>query len=193
MWLTWLGIFSGLLVIIADIPYILNAYKGKTKPHRITWFIVFILNVISLANQHASGATHSLWLIIGGTIASLAVFAIAVPKGTGGFAKLDIIVLIGVIFGLFLWWLLGAPLASIICGVIVSIIALIPTFKKSYYDPASETRITWLIGAIAGFLAAVSVGKLDYSLLIIPVYSCVVQVCLYTIIRIRTPMIHSKT
>ncbi len=186
MFFAFLGILSGIIGVIADIPYIIDTYRRKTQPHRITWFLFFILNAISFANNATSGATNSLWLIAGWTLTTFVVFILSIKKGVGGYNKLDIAVLVGSIIGLLLWWILGTPLASIIANTIVATLAFIPTFKKAYVDPASETKITWSLCTLSSFIGILSVGKLDYVLLVYPVYSFLVQGGLYTVIEIRT-------
>lgn len=185
MFLTLLGILGGLLIVIADIPYAVNAYKRKTHPHRVTWLIIVLLNAISIANQSASGAKNSLLFFIGATAITSIVFVISLFRGVGGYSKLDIVVLAGALSGLALWQILGSPLASIIANVAGLSIAFIPTFMKAYYDPASETKITWIIGAVSTTLTGLSVGKLDYALLIMPVFSTFQQASLWLLIEIR--------
>lgn len=181
-----LGVLSGLVGILADIPYIYDTYRRQTQPHRVTWFIFFILNATYLANNAASGATNSLWLIAGWTITTLIIFLLSITKGVGGYAKLDIVVLVGAIIGLVLWWILGTPLASIVVNLVVSTIAFVPTYKKAFLDPGSETKITWFVGAIGSFLGALSVGKLDYVLLIFPVYALLAQGGVFAVLELRT-------
>lgn len=179
------GILSGLLVIIGDIPYIIDSIKRKTTPHRVTWFIVFLLNVIAFANQSASGATDSLGLVIGGIIATFSVFLVSIWRGTGGYSRLDIMSLIGAGIGLILWYIFNTPLASIIANIVVATIALVPTYRKTYLDPASETKITWLIGAISAFFGCLAVGSFNVVLLLLPFYSFVVQLGLYILMNVR--------
>jgi hypothetical protein len=180
-----LGLVSGVLIVIADIPYALNAWKHKTHPHRTTWFIIFLINSINLANQGASGAKNSLLFFVGAVIITFIVFLVSLLRGVGGLAKLDIFVLTAAAIGLFLWWLLDSPLASIIINVFISAFAMLPTFTKAYHRPKSETKITWLIGAISTALAAISVGKLDFALLVIPLYATIQQGCLFMLIEVR--------
>ncbi len=180
-----LGILSGVLLIIADIPYVRNAYLRKTQPHRVTWLVVFILNVIGFANQLASGASNSLWLFGTAVFVTLVIFLLSLSRGVGGFEKVDIIALIGSGFGLFLWWLLDSPLASIIANVIVVWIALAPTYIKAYHRPESETKITWLIGAISAALGTLSVGKLEADLLILPLNGVIIQAGVFLVLELR--------
>ena len=46
---------------------------------------------------------------------------------------------------------------------------------KSYRDPGSETLVTFVFASLGGALAAGAVGTLDVSLLLCPVYYCLVN------------------
>jgi hypothetical protein len=90
-----LGILSGLVIVSGDVTYIIDAYKARTTPHRITWFIFTVLNIIDFANQAASGATNSLWLFAGAALATSIIFIISLFRGVGGYTKRDILILTG--------------------------------------------------------------------------------------------------
>ena len=170
-----LGVFAGILSLIANIPYIIDTIKGKTKPHRVTWGIFFLLNLIFLANQLAAGATSSIWLVVAFATSTFIVFSLSVKLGIGGTSRLDILVLAGAMIGVVIWQLLDAPVASIIANLTVAAIASIPTYKKAWAHPETETTISYSVGAIAAAMSAISVGKLDFVLLLLPVYSVVYQ------------------
>lgn len=180
-----IGILSGFVFLAADIPYAIQTYRRKIKPHRITWFVIVVLNVIAFANQAASGATNSLWIFGAGVLATLLVFILSISRGVGGFSAIDIISLTGAMAGLALWKIIGTPLASIIATITVSLIALVPTYIKSYKNPKSESKYPWLIASISTILAAISVGKLDIQLLLLPIYSTVVQFGEYVLLAVR--------
>lgn len=183
---TVFGLLSGILLIIADIPYVINAYKKRTSPHRVTWFIIFMLNVIAFANQSASGATNSLWFVVGGMIATFSVFMISIPRGVGGHSKMDIIIILGAIAGIIMWQQFDSPLYSILSNTVVASLGLLPTYKKAYYNPKSETKVTWLIGSISSIFGVLSVGKIDSILLILPIYAFVSQAGIYLILNSRS-------
>lgn len=180
--LTLLGILGGLIFIIGDFPYIDDIFKSKTKPHRVSWLIFFILDLIFLINQYALHATNSLWLIYAWTSIAFLIFILSIKKGVGGFAKLDVLCLIGALIGLLFWALLKTPLISLYCNLIVSAIAFVPTIKKSYLDPSSETKISWFTAALAAVLATVSVGKLNYQLLALPILSFTATITIFGIL-----------
>lgn len=183
--LAFLGILSGLVFIAADLPYIRDIVRGKTQPHRTSWLIFFILNCVNVANQYASGATNSLWLVIASALLTFIIFVMSIKRGVGGLEKLDIVSLLGAVTGLLLWVVLDTPFASTVCNLSVVTIALIPTLKKAYHSPNSETHITWLIASFSGLLAALSVGAWNYQLLVLPLHDFFVQFSVYMVLVLR--------
>ncbi|HEY4964112.1 MAG TPA: hypothetical protein VIH90_05445 [Candidatus Saccharimonadales bacterium] len=181
----FVGVLSGLIYIVGDIPYIKDVIKGRTKPQRISWALFFGLNVINLANQIALNAHSSLWLIYSWTLVTFIIFALSIKKGVGGKSRIDIICVSGAILGLILWALLKTPLASLYCNLLVGIIAFIPTIKKAYVSPGTETKISWLTATIAAVLSTISVGRGDSTLLLIPVCSAILSGTIFTILVVR--------
>ena len=181
-----LGILAGIVSFASNIPYIYDTIKKKTKPHRVTWGIFFLLNIIFLGNQLAAGATNSIWLVVAFAIATGTVFALSLERGIGGTTKLDIIVLLGALVGVVIWQLLNAPLASVVANLIVASIATIPTYKKAWTHPETETKVSYSVGAFSAFLAAISVGKWDAALLLLPMYSIVYQGSIFLILMGRS-------
>lgn len=189
--LAFIGLLSGLVFVIADIPYIKDTLKGKTKPHRTSWFLYFIFNSISIANQAASGATNSLWFPIAGAGITFFIFVISIKRGVGGYQRLDIICLLGALLGIGLWIIFNDPLLSIIANIVATSFAVAPTIKKAYLKPGTETAITYLLGSLSALLAAISVGRWDLKLLLLPFYSLVVQAGIYALLITRRSKLSS--
>jgi len=171
----YIGIASALVFIVGDIPYVSDTFKGKIKPHRITWGIIALLNAIGFANQYASGASNSLWLFGAGTVVTGLIFVGSLRNGVGGRTRTDVTCLAIGLAGIVLWAIFKSPLYSIFANIVADIAALWPTYRKARLHPESETRISWLVGTFSVMLAAISVGRLDWRLLLLPVASIVLQ------------------
>ncbi len=180
-----LGVVSAIVFILGDIPYLKDAIKAKIKPQRVTWGIAFLLNIIGFANQYASGADNSLWLFAAAILMTGAIFIASLKNGVGGYARLDIFSLVASLVGIILWQTFDSPLLSILSNLFVAVVALTPTFIKAKKHPETETGIAWLAGAISALMAAVSVGKLDTTLLILPVASAILQGYMVYLLYIR--------
>ena len=180
-----LGFFGGLLAVAGSVPYIIETAKGRTRPHSVTWGVFTVVDTVSIANQLSAGAAASVWLVVGFAVANGTIFVLSLRRGVRSFDTLDIVVLCGTLLGLALWQALGSPSVSIIANVVVVGLALVPTYVKAWRDPASETAITFLTGAIAGLLSALSVGRLDFVLLVLPTFLVLAQGGLWAVLVLR--------
>ncbi len=185
MLFTAIGIFSAVLFLIGDYSYFMDTLKGKTRPQRVTWGVAFLLNSIGFANQYASGAGNSLWLFGAAAIATGAIFGASIFKGIGGYSKLDIFAVATTLLGVALWLVFDSPLLSILSMLVVVIVSMTPTIIKAKSHPESETKIAWLFGSISSFLAVISVGELNWVLLILPLNAALVQAYIVYILYFR--------
>jgi len=164
------GYFSAILSIIMIIPYIRDILLLKTKPERGSWIIWTILGFISFISQMAKGATDSLWMTAGQTIAVLIISLLSIKYGYGGFGKRDIKALFGAGVGLVLWYLTREAAIALIIIILVDGIGTLLTALKSYKDPESETLVTWILSGTSGIFGMLAVGNINLILLAYPLY-----------------------
>lgn len=164
------GYISALLSILMVFPYIWDTLRKETKPERASWFIWLVLGSISFFSQMAKGATDSLWLTAGQTIAVVIVFLLSIKYGVGGFTKRDIRALIGAGFGLILWYLTQEALFALIIVILIDAIGVSLTAIKSYAEPETETLSTWFLSGTSGIFGMLAVGSFDLILLLYPLY-----------------------
>jgi hypothetical protein len=164
------GYMSGILSALSYVPYVRDILKIKTKPERASWLIWTTLGSIAFFSQLAKGATDSLWLVGIQTLGVLIVFILSIKYGVGGLTKLDVFSLVMAGVGLILWYITQEPATALLIVIIIDFIGGALTVRKSYYDPESETLITWLLSGIAGIFAMFAVGSLNFILLAYPVY-----------------------
>lgn len=167
-----IGLISGLLMVGASVPYIVDILKKKTKPERASWLIWTVLGIIAFFSQMAEGATNSLWMNGLDTFAVIAILVLSIKYGEGGLVKRDIIALILAGNGLILWYFTKEASIALYIVLGIDITGQILTVIKSYEDPESETFISWILFGIAGLLSAISVGEWNFILLIYPIYIC---------------------
>jgi len=165
-----LGILAGILAIFAAIPYIKDIFKGTTKPNRVTWLIWVTLQTIALVAQFAGGGRDSLLLTIGDLLAGVTILILAFTKGQSEWHWIDRWALAGAAAGLLLWYFFRQPILALAMTVFIDFCGVVPTLRKSFVNPESETLATWLIVGSGAILGAISVGKLNFTLLLYPIY-----------------------
>lgn len=165
-----LGVLSGILIVISYFPYIRDILLNKTKPERASWLIWATLGSIAFFSQLASGGSSSLILPATETLFTLIIFFLSVKFGVGRLTRRDILALIAAAIGLIIWYFTKQPVTALIITILIDLIGSVLTVIKSYQEPETETLATWVIVAVAGILATISVGKFDWILLLYPVY-----------------------
>lgn len=165
-----LGLTSGILGLVYCFPYIRDILLHKTKPERASWLIWSVLGSISFFSQLAKGATNSLWMTGADTLGVVVIFLLALKYGEGGLAPRDIKALIVASLGLVIWYFTKEPAFALFIVILVDGAGAILTILKAYEDPGSETMSAWFISGLSGFVAALSVGSLNWILLSYPLY-----------------------
>lgn len=172
------GIVSAVLSIALVIPYARDVVWGTTRPHRATWFVWAVLGTIAFFTQYAAGATDSLWMTFGQTASVILIFALSLWRGVGGLENRDVISLVAAGGILVLWYFTESELLALLLLVTTDLAGGWLTIRKAYIDPLSETFSTYALALVAGVLGALSVGSLDVTLLLYPMYIAFFNICM---------------
>ena len=114
-----------------------------------------------------------------------AIFLLSIRHGEGGLRPAEVVMLGLAGVGLIGWIVADEPLVATACVVAADLIGAAMMVPKTYRDPGSETLVTFALASLGGLLAAGAVGAPDVSLLLYPVYFCLVNGALATLIHHR--------
>lgn len=190
-----LGLVATILGIIGAIPYLIDTYKKKTRPHRIAWLIFLILSVIAFATQYALGARASLifygWFVIN----NLLILGLSLRKnaGYGDINKTNIACLVLAMSAIVLWQVTDSALVALICVLIADGIGAALILIKAYKHPQTETMAMWALGSVATFLNILAVGSTEISLLLAPLQIFLFNVGIVAAILLGRRLGHDKT
>ena len=179
------GIIAGILQLVASAPYVRDILRGTTKPQRATWTIWTTLSFVVLASQWASGAAWSLALTIGQTVSCAVIFALAIPRGVGGFSRIELVLLGIAALGIVGWQVSDDPVVATCSVVVADLIGVALMLPKTYRAPNSETLSTYVIGLVSTLFALAAVGSLTAALLIYPVYILIADSAVVAVIFLR--------
>ena len=179
-----LGVLAGLVGIADTIPYVGDTLRGTTRPHRGTWLIWSVLAIVVCLSQRADGASWSLLMVGTQAVLTSLIFVLALGRGEGGVGgrrdhdrdrerRGD------------RWIVADEPIVATGCVVAADLIGATMMVPKTYRDPGSETLATFAFASLGGMLAAGAVGAPDVSLLLYPIYFCLVNGALAILIHHR--------
>jgi hypothetical protein len=170
-----LGVSAGLIGVADTIPYVRDTLRGATRPHRGTWLIWGVLAVVVCLSQYADGASWSLVMAAVQAVLTTLIFVLSIRRGEGGLSAAELLMIAIAGAGVAGWIVADEPIVATVCVVAADLVGAALMVPKTYRDPESETLVTFAFASIGGALAAGAVGALDLSLLLYPVYYCVIN------------------
>lgn len=169
-WHIAVGIVAGVIQAVAIVPYIRDALKGKTRPNVVSWLIWTAAVLTMLFAQVAAGASWSVFLLVGATIANFAVLFICwLGYGYHKFGAIEAMCLALASAALILWYFTSNPLVAMALALSADAIAYLPTYAKAYRHPASELPLYWWVLVLANVLAIISVTVFTAANLMAPI------------------------
>ncbi|MBI4018917.1 MAG: hypothetical protein HY364_01540 [Candidatus Aenigmarchaeota archaeon] len=166
---TTLAILAVAVSLASYVPYFLNIFRNRTKPHVFSWFIWGLLTAIAFFAQIEKNAGAGAW-VTGVTAATcFAISSIAFLKsGISYVKKSDWLCLVAALAGIVIWKITSDPLSAVIIVTLVDILGFIPTFRKAYYEPYSETVITFAAGSVTFALSILAFDNLELTTWLYP-------------------------
>jgi hypothetical protein len=125
------------------------------------------------------------------------VFLLAIRRGEGGMSAPNLALIAMAGGGVIGWLVADEPLIAIAGVITADVIAAAMMTPKTYRDPDSETLATFAFASLGGALAAGAVGTADLALLAYPVYYCLCNAAMASLIYsrravLRGPPVHAR-
>ncbi len=180
-----IGIIAVILTFVGYAPYISDTVKGKTKPHIYSWFIwafvTFIIFALQILGKGGAGA----FVTLATAILCLTIFILGLRNGHKDITTFDTAVFIVSLIAIGIWIFAKQPVISNILIITINTLANLPTIRKSWKDPYSETLFTWEMGAVRNLLGIIALQ--NYSLLtwLYPVTNFSINIIESTLLIVR--------
>lgn len=156
------ALVSTVIGTIAFLPYLRDMFRRKTQPHSYTWLVWAITQGTAVAGiWHGGGGIGGLEFVVG-TILVFVVFLFSLKYGTKNITKSDTIVLVAALLAVLAWWQLKNPFLAVLMVCIIDVLGYIPSYRKSYEEPWSETLFTWVAFVIGNGFALLALEKHNF-------------------------------
>lgn len=157
-----IGAIAVILTFLAYIPYYRDILKRKTRPHIYSWSLWGLLTILLVALQIKGGAGPATWVTAAAGILCLGVVFLSFRSGRRDITKSDTIVAILSLLAIGFWLIADQPTISITLVILADMLAFIPTVRKSYAHPYSETLSLYVTNALRFCLALFAVDHYTY-------------------------------
>lgn len=189
-----LAITVSLIEIIgAFLPYLRDIFLKKTKPHAYTWLIWTITQGTAVAGLwYGKGGWGALALIIG-TMFVFLIFLLSLKYGTRNITSGDKAVLIAALLAIVIWWQLHRPLLAVLMVCVIDILGFLPSFRKTFEQPWTETITTWAVFSLVDILNMFALRKYNFFTLAYLIVITTANITLFAICLLRRRVVPSPT
>lgn len=143
-----IAIIASLIAVVGNVPYLRDVIKKRVRPHPYTWLVWTIVSLVTLFGQIAKGAGIGALPTAAAELFTVIIFFFSLQYGFKQIRKTDTYFLIAALLGLIPWALTKDPTISVIIVVSIDLIAFIPTLRKTWFDPKSETPILYSMNVV---------------------------------------------
>ncbi|MFA6386454.1 MAG: hypothetical protein WCW04_01660 [Candidatus Paceibacterota bacterium] len=166
-------VYIGVLISLTlTFFYIRTIIYGNTRPSLISWSIWALAPLIAVFLQIKAGAGLSFLssFMSGFGPLLVVIFALIYKKGFWEITKLDIVCGILALISLAIYMITSKLGISILFAILSDGLAAIPTIRKSWKFPESESFITYTAGIISNTLALLVIKNWVFSIYSFSVY-----------------------
>jgi hypothetical protein len=157
------AIIGALLAIAGNLPYLNDVIKKKVQPHPYTWFVWSIVSGVTFFGQVAKGAGVAAIAFGASEIFTIIIFFFSLSYGFKNIPKKDSYFLFAALLGIVPWIILNDPTWSVIIMVIIDLIAFIPTLRKTWFKPKTESPMLYGSNVLRHGLALLALSSYNIA------------------------------
>ncbi|MBP9750309.1 MAG: hypothetical protein KBC95_00510 [Candidatus Peribacteraceae bacterium] len=145
-----------ILAIVGNVPYLRDVITNKIQPHPYTWLVWSIVSAVTFFGQITKGGGIGSIPTGVAECFTIIIFLFSLRYGFRDIAKRDTYFLIAALLGLIPWAMTSDPTLSVVTVVSIDVIAFIPTLRKAWHRPKTETPILYAMNVLRHILTIFS-------------------------------------
>ncbi len=170
MFKTVVGIIAIILTFIGYVPYIRDIISGKTKPHLYSWISWGLTGGIVFALQISNNAGSGAFVTLAAELACVLVILLTIKYKVLSKITITDKVFISLAFIALSFWLIAdQPIVSAILLTTTDLLSFVPTIRKSWIAPNSETLSFYFLNILRFGLATLSLNNYTMVTMLYPI------------------------
>lgn len=176
---------GALLSTWGSLKYLIEVFKGKAKPNRVSWFLWALAPLIAFSAevQKGVGVQSVMTFIVGFNPLIILITSLFNKKSYWKLKKMDYFYGGMSVLGLILWQITGEGNLAIFFSIMSDGLAGIPTIIKSWDDPRSENHQVFFYTMINAGITLLTIKVWSFAHWGFPVYIFTICAILYVLIR----------
>jgi len=191
---SWFVYIGAGISVIGLIPYIKDTYRGDTSPHRVTWFLWGFIPLVTFVVQlHLHVGLVSLTTLVFGLLPFGVLIASAKSHaGAWAITRFDWFCCAISLAGTAVYVVTQRGVLSIVLLLVADFFAGIPTVRKSWTDPTSETWSAFAFSVASTAITLSTVTEWSFAATAFPLYIVVLNTAQVVLITTQIgPKVHA--
>lgn len=178
--LQYLVLLGALVNILGSFSYIKDTLRGTNKPNRVTWLMWSIAPMIATIAALSKGVGLATLPVFMAGFGPLLVFLASFvnPNSYWKLDKFDYVCGVLSIFALVLWGITREANIAILFSIASDFTAGIPTLRKSWKYPETESVIIFFAGLFNSLTSFFAIKLFNFSELAFPIYLNIMNILL---------------
>ncbi len=186
----YIVIGGSILQFFGSLTYARNAYLGRSKPNRVTFFLWGTVPMIAVAIGLANGGWWALLPVFMAGFGPLLIFlsSFTNPNAYWKLTPFDYVCGFFAVAATLVWLSVNEPSLAIVLSICADLFAGIPTVIKCWKHPETETGIPYFIAfltEVAGIFVLTTYSFPEYGFL---VYLTLINLALFIGVYRRNPL-----
>jgi uncharacterized protein with PQ loop repeat len=165
-----LGTVAVILTFIGYAPYIRDTIKEKTRPHIYSWLLYSLIAFLVFAIQLQNNAGPGMYITFAAGCLSVVLLLLGLRIGEKDITMSDTLVLLLTLVAIGFWIFAKQPVASVLLACLVDLLAFIPTIRKTWHKPYTETLSLYTTNFVRYIIAIAALTSLTFVNLAYPVF-----------------------
>jgi len=173
------------LSLYGSYNYIYDTIKGTTRPNRVSqglWAIAPLIGVGAAISSGADWMTTVRTFMAGFVPLTILIVSFVNKNGYWKTTKFDYFCGAFSIVALIVWLVVDLPVYAVLLAAIADLFAAIPTIKKSWTNPESETGIAYILSFISVLVILPTIKVFDIQNTAFQIYLLIVNVLIISAI-----------
>ncbi len=183
----WLVLLSIGISSTGGITYLLNMFRGKSKPNLVSWGLWGLAPLI--ATGAAISAHADLWgtarVFISGFVPFVIfMFGLFLKQSYWKLTRFDFFCGVLSVIALIAWLIAHAPVAAILFAIAADLFASVPTLVKGWQSPHTETATVFLTSLISSLITIPAIPVWNLENTAFQAYLIIVNLALFGVITL---------
>ena len=178
--LEYIVILAAFATLLAALIYIRSMVTSPTNPNRVTWLMWSIAPLIAAAAAISDGVRWSALPVFMSGFSPFLIFTASffTKKAYWKLSSFDYLCGALSAAALALWYITADPSIAIVFAMVSDGFAAIPTLKKAYNHPETESAWPFIVGVFSPATSFAAAVTWTFSELAFPIYLIIINILL---------------